>query len=435
MFYGWKIVAVCFLTLFVSVGFGFYSFGAFFKALAEELGGSRFGVGLGLSVFTATSGLLGPILARALERGSIRNVMSTGVLLLCAGFLALSRIDSLGQFYIALGALAVGAALIGSLPSSTLVVNWFERRRGTALGIATMGISVSGIVMAPVATALIQRLGWRTGFVVYAVLTVMLVLPAVRAIVVNRPEDRGLRPDGDAAMSRTALPPQPRRATGRAAKVAGELPATGGAYALSPPPRPTTTAGAMRQRSFWVIALVVSLNFCANGALLTHLIPHATDLGYRPALAALVLSVVATLGAAGKLLFGWISDHVDVRSAMALSAVLQTAGVLLVLVVDSYPGLLLAGAIYGLGMGGLVPLWGAMIGAAFGRLAFSRVMGAMSPFILPLQVAGVPYAGWVFDTTGHYAPAFRVFAGVYALSIAALLFLPLPPPNTTTNVD
>jgi MFS family permease len=425
VFYGWKIVAVCFLTLFVSVGFGFYSFGAFFKALADELGGSRLGVGLGLSVFTATSGLLGPLLARALDRGSIRNVMSTGVLLLGAGFLALSRIDSLGQFYVALGALAVGAALIGSLPSSTLVVSWFERRRGTALGLATMGISVSGVVMAPVATALIGRLGWRTSFVIYGVLAVALVLPAVRAVVVNRPEDLGLRPDGDAPDS---SPPAPRRrrATGQAAKVAGELPATGGAYAPSPAPPAAGNASALRHRPFWVIALVVSLNFCANGAMLTHLIPHATDLGFRPGLAALLLSTVATLGAAGKLLFGWISDHVDVRGAMALSAALQTTGVLLVLRVEAYPWLLVAGAIYGLGMGGLVPLWGAMIGAAFGRLAFGRVMGAMSPFILPLQVSGVPYAGWVFDTTGHYAPAFRLFAGLYATSMAALLLLRLP---------
>lgn len=425
MFYGWKIVAVCFLTLFVSVGFGFYSFGAFFKALADELGGSRLGVGLGLSVFTATSGLLGPLLARALDRGSIRNVMSTGVLLLGAGFLALSRIDSLGQFYVALGALAVGAALIGSLPSSTLVVSWFERRRGTALGLATMGISVSGVVMAPVATALIGRLGWRTSFVIYGVLAVALVLPAVRAVVVNRPEDLGLRTDGDAA---DAIPPAPRRrrATGQATKVAGELPATGGAYAPSPAPPAAEPASALRHRSFWVIALVVSLNFCANGAMLTHLIPHATDLGYRPGLAALLLSAVATLGAVGKLLFGWISDHVDVRGAMALSAALQTTGVLLVLRAEAYPWLLVAGAIYGLGMGGLVPLWGAMIGAAFGRLAFGRVMGSMSPFILPLQVSGVPFAGWVFDTTGHYAPAFRLFAGLYATSMAALLLLRLP---------
>lgn len=435
MYHGWKIVAVAFLTLFVSVGFGFYSFGAFFKALADDLGGSRFGVGLGLSVFTATSGLLGPLLGRALERGSIRNVMTTGTLLLCAGFLALSRVGSLGQLYVALAALAVGAALIGSLPSSTLVANWFERRRGTALGIATMGISISGVVMAPTATALIQRIGWRASLVVYAGLAAVMVLPVVRAVVVNRPEDLGLRPDGDEPGERRPARRRGRRATGTAAKVAGELPATGGTYAPSPPPQPLRVAAALRQRAFWVIALVVSLNFCANGALLTHLIPHATDLGYPPARAALLLSVVAGFGALGKVLFGWVSDHFDVRGAMALSSALQATGVLGVLRVEGYGWLLLAGAVYGLGMGGLVPLWGSMIGAVFGRLAFGRVMGAMSPFILPLQVSGVPYAGWVFDTTGRYAPAFGTFVGLYLASIGvlALLRLPAAPPPESAS--
>jgi hypothetical protein len=74
-----------------------------------------------------------------------------------------------------------------------------------------------------------------------------------------------------------------------------------------------------------------------------------------------------------------------------------------------------------------------MIGAAFGRLAFSRVMGTMSPFILPLQVSGVPFAGWVFDTTGHYAPAFRVFAALYATSMAVLFLLRLPRATTAST--
>lgn len=156
------------------------------------------------------------------------------------------------------------------------------------------------------------------------------------------------------------------------------------------------------------------------------MIPHATDLGFTPARAALALSTVATLGALGKAFFGWISDRIDVRAAMAVSVALQATGVLAVLRAEAYPWLLAAGAVYGLGMGGIVPLWGAMIGAVFGRLSFSRVMGAMSPVILPLQVSGVPFAGWVFDTTGHYAPAFRVFAALYAASIAVLLLIRLP---------
>jgi MFS family permease len=427
VFYGWKIVGVCFVTLFVSVGFGFYSFGAFFKVLAEEFGVSRAMIGLGLSLFTLTNGLIAPYLGRSIDRGSIRTLMTVGVVLLALGQLTISRVTSIWQFHLVLATLtAVGAALIGGLTTSTLVANWFERQRGTALGIATMGISLSGVVMAPVATLLIARYGWRTTFVLYAIGTLCTVLPVVRALVINRPEDIGLGPDGDPLDAPHS--PQP---TGASRKVAGELPATGGVY--SPVPSPFRSKDAFSDRNFWAIAAVIALNFCANGAILTHLIPHASDLGFSPAQAAAVLSLGAGLGVGGKVLFGWLADHVDIRMAMWLSSSMQGVAVIALLYTRSYPAVLIAGGLFGLGMGGLVPLWGTLIGAAFGRRAFGQVMGLMSPFLLPLQVGGVPFAGWIFDRTGSYSPAFVTFIVLYGLSIVLLVFLRLPPRGSTVT--
>jgi MFS family permease len=425
-FYGWRIVGVCFLTLFVSVGFGFYSFGPFFKALAAEFGGGRLGIGVGLAVFNLTNGLVAPFLGRALDGGSARRIMTAGTLLLVAGLLGVSQVRSLGQFYLVLGGvMALGAALIGGLTASTLVANWFVRRRGMALGIATMGISMSGVVMAPVATTLIEHLGWRWAFVVYAGLTAVLVLPVVRLFVVDRPEDLGLHPDG-AAVGEDELE--------EAGPGAGEGPAgiepvpalpPSGARPLLRPPLPSWTAP-LRERSFWIIAVVVALNFCANGAVLTHIIAHATDLGFAPVRAAFVLSCIAGLGVVGKVLFGWISDRIDKRAALWLASALQMGGVALFLAVESYPGLLGGAAVFGLGMGGLVPLWGTLIGACYGRRSFGRVMGLMSPLMLPIQILGVPFAGWVFDRWGSYTLAFETFLVVYFASMLVLALLRLP---------
>ncbi len=393
-FYGWKIVAVCSLTLFVSVGFGFYSFGAFFLALTAELGGSRAEVGGAIAIFSFTTGIIAPFLGRAVTHHSIRKLMSAGVVVLAAGFVITSRVEALWQFYFALGSvLSVGAAMVGGLTASSLVANWFVRQRGMALGIATMGISASGVVMAPAATWLIGAFGWRTTFVLYGVLTLVVVLPVVRTWVVNRPEDLGLHPDGDAA----------------APTIASESPDL--VY---------TWHAALRDRNFWIIALAVSMNMCANGAILTHIIPHATDLGFSATSAALVLSSGAGFGVLGKVLFGWISDQIDKRAAMSLSSGLGAISCVMLLFSESYPALLAAGAVFGLGMGGLVPLWGTLIGAGFGRRAFGRVMGLMSPFMLPLQTVGVPLAGLIYDRTGSYALSFEIFAGLYAGAIVVL---------------
>ena len=197
MFYGWRIVSAVFLTNFISIGLVFYSYGVFFKALAADFGGSRLGVATGLAIMNIATAAISPYLGRLVDRGSIRNIMCGGACLMAAGFFLAARIEALWQLYVLMGTLlAVGSAMLGALAGSTLIANWFSERRGTALGISGVGISLSGLAMAPVATLLIGTIGWRGTFVVYGIATLATVVPAVWFVVVNRPEDLGLLPDG-----------------------------------------------------------------------------------------------------------------------------------------------------------------------------------------------------------------------------------------------
>jgi MFS family permease len=413
MFYGWRIVSVVFLTHFISVGLVFYSYSVLFKALTADFGGSRFGVAAGLAIMNVVVAAISPFLGRLVDRGSIRHIMCGGACLTAIGFLVASSIEALWQFYAVMGTfLAVGSAMMGAIPGSTLVANWFRERRGIALGVSGMGISLSGMAMAPVATLLIGGIGWRGTFTVYAALTLVAVVPAVWLVVVNRPEDRGLRPDG----------------------AADDVPAPA---AEAPVGKPTASASAepspewsprriLADLNFWMIALFVGLNFCALGAVLIHIVSYGTDIGLERMAAAWVLSTMAGFGVVGKVLFGWIVDRIPKRVASGLASGLQALGLVMILQVEEHHLLLLAGAVFGLGMGGLIPLWGALIGAGFGRQAFGRVMGLMSPVMLPIHVAGIPYAGWIFDRTGSYDIAFSTFLVAYGLAIAAILFLRLP---------
>ena len=74
-------------------------------------------------------------------------------------------------------------------------------------------------------------------------------------------------------------------------------------------------------------------------------------------------------------------------------------------------------------MGGIFPLWGSLIGEAFGRQNFANVMGIMSPCMLPIRISGIPLAGYIFDRTGSYTLAFQLFIGVYICSAIAMLFV------------
>jgi len=400
VFYGWWIVSASFTVQFVATGTTFYAFGVLLKPLTEAFGASRFAVGSVLPMLLLMGALAGPIVGREVDRRGARSLMLLGVAFMTAGFLVFSRVDSLLGLYGSFGGLvALGAALLGPLTNTALVAQWFHRKRGRALGISQIGISLSGMVMAYVTTWLVFEYGWRATILCFATVPILLILPVVALVVENRPEDRGLRPDGD-----------------------------GGAV---PPPEPPATAGsfrdALRERDLWLIALVLGFNFAGSVTVIQVIHSHATDLGHSATRAASVLSLMAGMAALGKPLFGALSDRWSPRLATAIATLVQLAGLTAILVSVGYGALLTASALFGLGLGGLIPLFGLLTAARFGPAQLGRMMGAVAPIMLPFQLLGLPFATATFDRTGSYQPAFITFLVFYAIALVVLSRLPVAP--------
>ncbi|MDJ0788241.1 MAG: MFS transporter [Myxococcota bacterium] len=397
-FLGWRMVGVAFVADFISVGFMFYSFGVFIHAIEADMGWTRSQVSWALAASNLASAVAAPLVGRTLDRIGVRRVMAAGCIVLAAGFALLGQVAALWQFLLIFGTLlAAGAQSTGHLTSAKLVANWFAARRGTALGIATMGISLSGLAMPPIATALIDSFGWRTSFHLYAAGTLALVLPLALFVVVNRPEDRGQRPDGEAPPAEHEAAPVPER-TWRS----GEM---------------------LRERGFWGAVLPFSIGFFANSAVLTHLVPHARHLGIDAYPAAALLSFVAGAGVVGKVVFGQVADRMGARTAVALSFALQLLGVVLLLVFEDWPRMVATGVVFGFGMGGMVPLQSTLVGETFGRVSFGKALGLMRPFQVPIHAMGIPFAGIVFERAGTYTFAFQVFVATYVLAIAMVVWL------------
>jgi predicted MFS family arabinose efflux permease len=392
-FYGWRIVGVALLCHFVAVGLSFYSFGVFFKPIAAELGASRFALSLGQTITTVAAALCAPLVGRAVERGSARRITIAGALAFGVGYGLSALARELWQLYAVLATfIGFGAAALGNIPQATLVARWFTARRGTALGLAAVGVSLSGLVMPALATGLIAAIGWRGGYGVYALAAVVLVVPAAR-VIVDRPEDLGLVADG----------------------------ARGGDPA---PEARWTTPELLRSRAFWCISAAFALGLFAVSAVLTHLVPLLTDAGVDPLVAAGLLSATAACGIVGKLGFGHVADALDARASLALSLLLQLGGVLLLWRADGSAWLALGALVFGLGMGGVVPLQSTLTASAFGTGSFARASGLMRPVMLPLTASGVAFAGLMFDRLGSYLPALAVFAVGYLLALIACALLP-----------
>lgn len=392
---------VAFFVDFIAVGFFFYSYGVFFKAIAAEFGDSRLGVSLGLTVTSAVGAIAAPLVGRALDRFPLRRVIGVGAVFMALGFLGLSQVRTPLEFYLVLGLfIGFGASSMGNLATSKLVANWFERRRGMALGIAATGVSLSGVIMPFVTAALIEAYGWRQGFLLYGVFTLVVVVPVVLRMIISKPEDVGLHPDGASQAS---------------------IMATQG----NQPPR-VSMRDVVRDRNFWAVVGTFGLAFCAMSATLTHMVPRLTDMGHALTTASLVMSLCAGLGVVGKLSFGVLADRLPLRRVLWLILVVQFVGQLVMYTNDTLWVFALGAAIFGYGVGGVVPMHGVVVAKTFGRERFGAVLGLMRPAMFPLQIAGVPFAGWIFDVTGRYDQAFQVFLGVYVVAALVAWFYRQP---------
>ena len=194
---------------------------------------------------------------------------------MAVGLLLLAEQRELWQFYVLF---AFGRALaMGALSAAAVVAvsTWFIRRRSLAVALGTLGIRVGGAVLPLLAALVISARGWPDGFRALALMMLLVTVVPPLLLLRRRPEDLGLRPDGD---------PLPRDAAARLA-----------ATRLDPD---WTLPAAIRTRAYWLVGLAIF----GNGAIHFHLIPHLVDQGLSTTDAAIVVTVMSISGAGGALI-------------------------------------------------------------------------------------------------------------------------------------
>lgn len=399
---GLNIVGFTFVMQFVAMGSAYYAFGVYMKHLPEALDASRFYVSLAMTLQTVMMGLLSPAIGRALAQRSLRGLLLTGVALMSVGFWLLSWASSLWHLYVAFGLLvSTGMVMIGTLPSNTLIASWFDKNRGTAMGVSQFGLTISGAVLVPLTTWLVLEEGLAFTFRAYAIAIPLLLVPLILKFAIRAPEDIGLRPDGVAAEA---------------------FESAGAAHADD---EPWTVRRALRERNIWLLTLTIGPCFFGIATILITLPSYGTDIGLPDMQAAGVVFFATLTGAIAKPLFGTLTDYFSSKRVVACSISLQAIAIVLLLSADNYFWLAASGLCFGLGYGGMATLWAVLIGELFGRMSFSQVMGAMSPMIMPFNLFGLPIANLVFEQTGSYVPAYAALLVGYVVAFVALWKLPI----------
>jgi MFS family permease len=402
-FDGWRIVGLG--ALLHALGFGLIgAYGLVATPLIEEFGATPTQLGLGMSISIACTAVLGAALGPLLDRGPLRAIMLAGVALMLGSLLAVSRGSALGELAVGFALGTVGMSMYSLFPAQVMIVNWFVLRRGTALSLAAVGMSVASFIVPPLTAWLIDALGWRDAVAALACGAALLVAPAIARLAVKRPEEVGQQPDG------LALP-------------RAEHPGAAGATAASLVEVPLGRL--LVDRNFWLVGIGIGLALCVSVASL-FLVRHLEELGIPRTRAALVPSLSAVFGALGKLLAGWLADRLDQRAVAIGALSLHGLGWLIVATQSGLGAMLIAAVPLGLGGGGFLPLPPVLQGSCFGRASIGRVSGLHALLGLPFLLSVAPAVGWGAARGGGFAAPFLGLIGALALAALVLGLLRIP---------
>jgi len=406
IFYGYWLVAFAFLCMLINAGCGPFVFAMFVKPLGSSFGWGRGQVMAGFTIFYLMMGVASPFVGRSVDRYGVRPVIPVGALVMGVGFVIASRMSDLYVFYLACALSGTGAAIMGHVPVSAMISNWFARRRGTAVGVMAAGLGAGGVVMAPITAYIIENYGWRDAYFAMAIIIWVAIIPLALLLVRTRPSEMGLYPDGDSAPA-IVVPEETARVA---------------ASGLS-------LRQAMVMTAFWFMGISYGFSaFSAVGTLQT-VVPFLDDTGYPLAIAATALGAIGVGSGVGKVFFGWLCDIVQPRFVFVIGLCFQLGGVLVLLNVHANSPLAviwISALLLGLGNGSWLPTMSLLVSTRFGLASYGAVFGAITLLQSTGLAIGPLFAGMMYDATGTYYVALAIFAGLYAISIPSILLVRRP---------
>jgi MFS family permease len=406
-FYGWYVVAVACMQGMFGNGAISTGFPRFFEPIRADLGISYAAMSLVFSLARAEGGLGAPLVGWLVDKFGSRPMILFGGLTAGVGLMLLAFATEYWQLVLLfVGVVSIGkTAGLGQTLMAT-VNQWFIRRKAVALSTLMTAFAGGGAIVVPLLHLGIVSLGWRPTVFIIGLFITILTLP-VAYVIRSRPEDLGLRPDGDPPTAAAAT--RPSRGGGHHAPAA----ATAGEE------QNFTVRQALRTQAFWFILLGVITRVSATNSIIIHLFPLLVWKGMTEDVATLAASVMFFMAIPLRFLLGVAGGRLSPRKLLFYGMNLGAVGLLGLWLLPQWPALI----VFILGLAiveGITSVNWIMVGDYFGRNRFASLMGAMSIFHnIGMFIAPI-YAGWIRDTTESYAIVLATFAPTFVIS--ALMF-------------
>ncbi len=392
--YGWVmvVIAVCVLTTY---GTTFYIFGIFLRPLSMEFGWDRGALSLAQSISMVASGGLSILTGRLSDKYGPRLLVTAAGLLIGTGFLLMSRVSSLWQVYLIWG-LSKGVGGSGVfIPIVSTIPRWFARKRGIAVGITVTGIGLGGMISPLIIQWLISSYGWRQAFIILGLIISIIIIPLAQ-LMKHSPERIGLRPYGEDGTIEDRQ----------------SLASVGG----------LSLKQAIKTSHFWFFGSILFCFYFA-GAITTHIVPHAIDIGISAIVAASILSIIAGSGVISRFSIGFISDRIGARRVLTACLVMATLALIWPLFAKEIWMFYVFAVIFGIAHGGIMSLRPLISAELFGLGSLGMIFATIELCSLTGGALGAPLAGAIFDVTGSYSLAFLILVIMGALAVILSLIL------------
>lgn len=411
-YYGWVILACICCVSFARQGAAVATLSIFIGPMTDELGWSRTAISGAVSLSGILAAVSSPMLGPLVDRHGARTLLMWAVMAMAIGCLLLATVESLPLFYLYFCLARTSFAGPFDLGIYGALNNWFVRLRPIATSISTLWFMV-GLTAMPLIGHFAMGAGgdWRWGWVAIAATVVIMGFVPTALLLLRRPEDIGLKPDGGVA-------------------------AKAGAAASSSEVDPNfSRAQALRTRAFWALLAFTFLAYPVQAGVSLHQAPHLIELGLSPTIAATVVSTFSAVSGVVGFLVGPIVRPIGVRWMLCMVAGFLAAAAFFMNQIETPVMAYFAAALFGVGIGGLLTVPMIAWADAFGRRSFGAIRGLALSVQVSGQAIGPVLSGILWDQTGNYQLSLVVFTGfAIAAGVAALGFVkPQQPAPTLTT--
>lgn len=402
-YYGWVILAVSTLAIFISGPGQTYTFSVFIDPIIQETGWTRTQI-TGMYAAGSLSGAVFIIgIGRLLDIYGARKVISVVIVLFGLAAFWMSQIDSKLDLYIGFTALRTLGQGAMSLIPTTLVAIWFVRARAKLTSVATLGAAASAAMFPILGHYLISEYGWRNSWLVLGFLIWgLMLLPAV-FLVRRSPESIGVLPDGISNDNKF------------------EISNNGGTANLD-----FTLSQALRTRAFWLLLFAGSSFSLIGTALTFHNIALLGEKGLSANLAASALSVMALSSLCGNIVGGFLNDRFPNKYTLVLAQVILIVAMCITFVITvQWVAFLYAatlGISMGFGMNTITVIWPNY----FGRSHLGSIRGPATTSMMAAAALGPLPFSLVHDAAGSFQVAISVFFVLPVICSVAALFAKNP---------